>query len=300
METNFTQKNPKKFYCEKCDFNCSNKKDYNRHLLTRKHKMEMNGNDFLPQKTPLYACNECNTAFKTNSGLWKHQQKCAIIQDKEQSNNIAISETYFDKELLIKMLLKNQDVMEKMVEMIPNMGTNNSHNTNSHNTNNFNIQMFLNDHCKHAMNLTDFIHSLPITSATYDSTIENGLTKTITNMMVNGLNDLDILERPIHCTDASRKTLYVKDSDKWEKDNEMLHIMKGIKELSLKQRTMISKWKEANEGWDKDDKLQSKMTNLVFNSMTQIEVDNKETSKIIKSISKNVYLDNDTKHNYTK
>ena len=158
--------------------------------------------------------------------------------------------------------------------------------------------MFLNDHCKNAMNLTDFIHSLPITSETYDNTIENGLTKTITNMMVNGLNDLDILERPIHCTDASRKTLYVKDSDKWERDNEMLHMMKGIKELSLKQRTLIRKWKEANSGWDTDDNLQSRMTSLVFNSMTQIEDDEKETSKIIRSISKNVYLNNCIKNEY--
>ena len=149
------------------------------------------------------------------------------------------------------------------------------------------------------VNLTDFIQSLPITSETYDNTIENGLTKTITNMMVNGLNELDILKRPIHCTDASRKTLYVKDADKWEKDNELVHIMNGIKALSLKQRTMISKWKDANDGWDKDDRLKSKMTNLVFNSMTQIEDDDKETNKIIRSISKNVYLDMDTKKDYT-
>ena len=159
--------------------------------------------------------------------------------------------------------------------------------------------MFLNDHCKNAMNLTDFIQSLPITSETYDSTIENGLTKTITSMMVNGLNELDILDRPIHCTDATRKTLYVKDSDKWEKDNELLHILKGITDLSLKQRTLISKWREVNEGWQTDDKLQSKMTNLVFNSMTQIESDEKETGKIIRSISKSVYLDNETKEKYT-
>ena len=152
--------------------------------------------------------------------------------------------------------------------------------------------MFLNDHCKNAMNLTDFIQSLPITSETYDSTIENGLTKTLANMMVNGLNDLDILERPIHCTDASRKTLYVKDADNWERDNDLLHILKWIKELSLKQRTMINKWKEVNEGWKTDENLQSKMTNLVFNSMTQIENDEKETGRIKKSISKKVYLDN--------
>jgi hypothetical protein len=198
------------------------------------------------------------------------------------------------------MLLKNQDVMEKMIEMMPSMGVNNSHNVNSNNTTNnqFNIQMFLNDHCKNAMNLSDFIQSLPITSETYDSTIENGLTKTITSMMVNGLNDLDILERPIHCTDASRKTLYVKDSDKWEKDNELLYIVKGIRQLSLKQRTMINKWKDANEGWKTDDNLQSRMTHLVCNSMSQIESDEKETGKIIRSISKNVYLDNETKKEY--
>jgi len=197
------------------------------------------------------------------------------------------------------MLLKNQDVMEKMMEIMPQIG-NNSHNTNSHNiTNNqFNVNMFLNDHCKNAMNLTDFINSLPITNETYDDTIENGLTKTITNMMLNGLNELDILERPIHCTDASRKTLYVKDSDKWERDNELLHMVNAIKGLSLKQRTMISKWKDANQGWDTDDMLQSKMTNLVFNSMTQIETDEKETSKIIRTISKKVYLDNEIKKTY--
>ena len=103
-----------------------------------------------------------------------------------------------DKELLIKMLLKNQEVMEKMMEIIPTIGNvshNNSHNTINNTTNNqFNIQMFLNDHCKNAMNLTDFIDTLPITSETYDSTIDNGLTKTITNMITNGLSQLDILE----------------------------------------------------------------------------------------------------------
>ena len=158
--------------------------------------------------------------------------------------------------------------------------------------------MFLNEHCKNAMNLTDFVQSLPITSETYDSTIENGLTKTITNMMLNGLNELDILERPIHCTDASRKTLYVKESNVWGKDNELQHIIDSIKYLSVKQRGMIKMWKEANEGWLKNDKLQSRMTNLIIHSMKLIERDDKEISKIIRSISKNVYLDNETKKLY--
>jgi len=135
------------------------------------------------------------------------------------------------------MTQSNKDIMEKMIEIMPQIG-NNSHN-NTTNIQNFNIQMFLNDHCKNAMNLTEFIDSLPITAETYDSTIENGLTKTLTNMITNGLSKLDILERPIHCTDATRKTIYVKEANNWEKDTELIRILLGIKTLARKQRMMI-------------------------------------------------------------
>ena len=302
MGDNNSQKTTYKYCCIICDYQCSRKYDYDKHLSTYKHlngdKMVTNG-DNLSYNVVNNVC-ICGKIYKHRQGLSRHKKKCSIIQKTYTTNTNMTCTTNIDKEVLIKMLLKNQDVMEKMIEMMPSMGVNNSHNVNSNNTTNnqFNIQMFLNDHCKNAMNLSDFIQSLPITSETYDSTIENGLTKTITSMMVNGLNDLDILERPIHCTDASRKTLYVKDSDKWEKDNELLYIVKGIRQLSLKQRTMISKWKEANEGWKTDDNLQSRMTHLVCNSMSQIESDERETGKIIRSISKNVYLDNETKKEY--
>lgn len=158
--------------------------------------------------------------------------------------------------------------------------------------------MFLNEHCKNAMNLTDFIDSLPITNETYDHTIENGLTKTITNMVVNGLNSLDVTDRPIHCTDSNRKVLYVKEADKWEKDNELSLVLQSIKCIALKQRTMINKWKDANKGWEINENLQSKLTSLVFNSFTDVENNDKETNKIIKAISKKVYLDNEIKKNY--
>jgi hypothetical protein len=302
MDYILSPKIAKKYYCETCNYRCSKESDYNKHLLTRKHKKSYGGvtmDDIFTSKNNGYEC-ECGNTYKHRQGLWKHKKKCSIGQGETDTKNTDFD---IDKELLIKMLLKNQDVMAKIAEAMPQLG-NNSHNTNtttntnSHNTNNFNIQMFLNDHCKNAMNLTDFIHSLPITNETYDSTIDNGLTKTITSMMVNGLNDLDILQRPIHCTDTSRKTLYVKDSDTWEKDNELQKIAEGIRELSLKQRTMIKKWKDVNEEWATDENLQSRMTNLVFNSMTQIERDDKEVGKIVRSISKNVYLDNETKKCY--
>ena len=209
------------------------------------------------------------------------------------------------KDLMVTMFKNNQDFQKGFMEMIPhlqsnfNNNSNNVYNTN-HNTisNNFNIQMFLHDKCKNAMNLTDFIETLPITSATYDDTIENGLTKTITTMFVDGLKNMDVLERPIHCTDPNRKTLYIKENDVWGKDDQLKQIEQGITRVALKQRTSINKWQDANKGWDTDENLQTKMTSLVYNTMTNVEKDERETNKIIRAISKNTYLTNEIKDVY--
>ena len=117
-------------------------------------------------------------------------------------------------------------------------------------------------------------------------------------MITNGLSQLDILERPIHCTDASRKTLYVKEDNAWEKDSELIRVLVGIRNLAYKQRTLINKWKDVNNGWEKEDNIQTKLTTLVCNSMTDIENDEKETNKIIRAIGKNTYLTNDIKDVY--
>ena len=306
-----SSKIPKKYECIFCNYNTSNSKDYNKHLLTRKHINRTILNKIEPESPKksqgVFNC-ECGKEYSARNSLWYHKKKCTsgpleseslITTNTTTASPASAVDIEKITELFKHMLTQNQDFMSDIVEkVIPKIG--NTTNTNSHNTTNnqFNIQMFLNEHCKNAMNLTDFVQSLPITSETYDSTIENGLTKTITNMMVNGLNDLDILERPIHCTDASRKILYVKESDNWEKDNDLLYVINSIKYLSVKHRGMINTWKEANEGWRTKDKLQSRMTNLVINSMKLIERDERETSKIIRSISKNVYLDNETKKCY--
>ena len=316
-------KSSKSYECSICNYNTGNIKDYNKHLMTRKHENRTKLNH-IEQKIPknpiiMYNC-QCGKEYSARNSLWYHKKSCSIVLGKnnpciitqvstsvdkpDNNNNFEI-----DKELLIKMLLKNQDVMEnvilknqdvmeKMMEIMPKIG-NNSHNTTNNTTNNqFNIQLFLNEHCKNAMNLTDFIDSLPITASTYDSTIENGLTKTITNMITNGLNKLDILERPIHCTDATRKTLYVKEADIWEKDTELLKVVEGIKTLIRKKRTLISRWKEANVGWDTVESKQMRFTELICNIMTDVDFDEKETGKIVRSISKSVYLDSEEKKKY--
>jgi len=302
-------KNANKYCCEQCNFICSKESNWNIHLTTTKHKIRTNTNVALIENATKYEC-ICGKTYKHASSLWNHKQVCDNdknnINDKNNTIDNKPNEFQLDKELLIKMLLKNQDVMEKlaevmpmMMEIMPKLG-NNSHNTTNNNTTNnqFNIQLFLNEHCKNAMNLTDFIDSLPITASTYDSTIENGLTKTITNMITNGLNKLDILERPIHCTDATRKTLYVKEADIWEKDTELLKVVDGIKTLIRKKRTLISRWKEANIGWDTVESKQMRFTELICNIMTDVDFDEKETGKIVRSISKSVYLDSEDKKKY--
>ena len=322
MTYNLALKSAKKRHCEKCDFICSKDYEWSRHILTRKHQntykiLTNTYNLALKSANCEYVC-DCGNVYKHRQSLYTHKKRCSISQGEptnvvvenpkisSECSNISIEaptlSSEIDKELLIKLLLKNQDVMEKMMEIMPTIG-NHSHNTttttNSHNTQNFNIQMFLNEHCKNAMNLTDFIDSLPITAETYDDTIQNGLTKTITNMITDGLSQLDILERPIHCTDATRKTLYVKEDNTWEKDTELLKILLGIKNLARKQRTMISEWKDVNEGWEKEDNIQTKLTTLISHSMTDIENNAKETGKIIRAIGKNTYLTNEIKDVYT-
>ena len=295
-------KSSKIFECKKCDFVCSRNSQYTRHLSTRKHIENDKGvtydHDLVPKSSNTFEC-ECGNIYKYRQGLYKHRKTCCYMaQGKSDSDDNKSSNFEVDKELLVKMLLKNQDVMEKMMEIMPSLGnqSHNNHNTNSNNQ--FNIQMFLNNHCKNAMNLKDFIDTLPITADTYDNTIENGLTKTITSMITNGLSKLDVLERPIHCTDATRKTLYVKESDIWEKDTELVRMLLGIKTLARKQRVMINEWKDVNKGWEKEEDIQIKFTNLICNSMTDIENDEKETNKIIKAVGRKAYLDSDTKQQY--
>ena len=325
------QEKCKKFKCDLCSFECSRKNQYIKHISTTKHqnatKMLQNAT-FTGGKAPTsknnnnksYDC-ACGKMFNHSSSYYRHRNNCFQYQKNLVSadifppsthvgNNSNTTNVVMDyckdneadfKELIVLLLKENKEFQHKFLEVLPQLKGNAEHsynNTNSHNTNNFNIQMFLNEHCKNAMNLTDFIDSLPITNETYDHTIENGLTKTITHMITDGLNNMDILERPIHCTDASRKTMYVKDNDVWEKDVELNGVLMGIKKIALKQRTMINKWKDANRGWEDNDNLQSKLTSLVFNSMTDIENDQKETNKIIRAISKNTYLTNEIKEEY--
>ncbi len=312
---NLSPKISKKYICNICDYQCSKKSEWEKHTLTRKHINRTKLNDLeqinIQKSQKIFIC-ECGKEYSARNSLWYHKKKCSIVQGEEndidhivkiKENSTEVNQEFTQK-MIETVMTHNHEFMnmfmEKMMEVMPQIGNTTNNNTNSHNTTNnqFNINMFLNEHCKNAMNLTDFIESLPITNKTYDETIENGLTKTITNMMVNGLKELDILDRPIHCTDTKRKTLYVKEADIWEKDKELNKLLASIQQIASKQRMLINKWQEANEGWETEENIQTKLTTLIFNVMTDIENNEKETKKIISAIGNKVYIDEEIKNNY--
>ena len=308
----YPQKIPKEFYCESCNYRCSNKKDYNKHLATRKHQ---NASKMLPKipKNPQksldhFTC-DCGNTYKHRQSLYKHQKYCLMNEDNEEQMNYSVNNIYKDtqqsefKELVLLLLKENKEIQKTFIDIIPQLKGNNtnSHNTitnNTTNNNQFNINMFLNEHCKNAMNITDFIESLPLTAEAYNNTIENGLTKNITNMITDGLNNMDILKRPIHCTDPARKTIYIKDNDTWEKDTELKLLLENITQLARKHRGNIHKWQDVNEGWAEIEDLQTKLTNIIYHTMEDVENDEKEMNKIYRAISKNTYLTNEIKDQY--
>jgi hypothetical protein len=252
METKNYIKNPGKFSCEICDFNTTHKNDYKKHLLTAKHQslvMETNlkqYNDNKTQQKPIcFSCDKCNKNYNSKSGLWKHNQVCntdPIFEDKNTNSE--------SKDELISYLIKeNQEFKGLILEVCKNFqqSANSSivnSTVNSHNKT-FNLQVFLNETCKDAMNFSDFIDSFDLNLSDLESMGKLGFVDGISNIIINKLKTLDVEKRPIHCSDSKRETMYIKDDDKWEKeDDKMKHLKKIITDIQTKNIKLIPKWKE--------------------------------------------------------
>ena len=295
ISNGITQILPKKYSCTICYFNTCNKKDYNRHIQSKKHKindsqcLSINGD---PEKT--YFC-KCGKNYKDNSGLWRHKKKC-FIENKEQN----INNNNNSKEQLILMLInQNSELIKEtsefknlMMEVIKN-GTHNTTHTNSHNKS-FNLQFFLNETCKNAMNITDFIDSLQLQLSDLENVGEVGYIEGISNIIIKNLNALDVTERPIHCTDKKRETMYIKDEDKWEKENEQKDKMhKMIKKVSNKNINLISDFRVKYPDYKKSNsKVSDQFNKIIIESMGgHGDNDYEKEEKIIKKIGKEVFVD---------
>jgi len=307
MADNSAPKNANNFNCDKCYFHCSKKSEWNRHIMTRKHQNADKRLTNADKKTPKNAKNaklfncDCGNAYIHRQSLHKHQLKCFSIvgSDSKQAIVGLVDQSSLTEKMIDLIMSKNQEFlsefMNKMVHIMPTIHNTDNSTTNMTNNNQFNINMFLNEQCKNAMNIGDFIRSLPITAQHFENTKNNGLTDTLTNMMVDGLNNMEIIERPIHCTDQKRKVMYVKDNDKWERDNNHKIITKNVSDLAKLQRTMVKLWQEENPNFKTVENLQTDFTNILFNLFTTVEEDKKEVSKILKAVTDTTYLDDDMK-----
>jgi hypothetical protein len=263
MEVILSPKIPKKFRCDCCYYYTSNKKDYDKHLLTPKHQKALDGSNIEMEevnKIPTYTC-ECSKTFKTHGGLWKHKKKdCSV-----NNTNIVINQTEpavknsnnnaSDKDELINYLIKeNQEFKNMILEIVKkdsyNTINNNISNSNNNNNNKtFNLQFFLNETCKDAMNMKDFIKSLELSLPELEKMGEIGFAEGMSRVFVNRLNSLDITKRPIHCSDVKREIIHIKDDNKWERDNANLdRLRKIIKQLTHKNILKVDDWKKANPG----------------------------------------------------
>jgi hypothetical protein len=327
IERESSKKTHLQFTCLSCDYTCSNKYDFTRHKTTRKHfnrtKTQNIEQTALHDIAPLI-CKYCDKKYYARNSLWYHEKKCVykhentiltIGNDQTTTSNVDKKEDMPDmKELIIALMTQNQDMQKMMfeqqqqaqqtqqqqlLEMMPHLGnTNNSNNTmsNSNNkTNNFNVNMFLNEHCQNAMNISDFIESLPITYQDLDNTRKHGLSQSISNMVIKGLDDMSIYERPIHCTDPSRKTVYVRDNDEWIKDENNEIMQKSSVRLAIKQRNNVKVWKDQYMVGKVSDTTQINYHDMVINCLKFIEHDEKIRNKIVKKICQATHLTVDVK-----
>ena len=276
-----------KYYCEECDYITDKKSSFDNHLLSVKH------NKPIIDKSA-FKCLLCSKTYKDNSGLWRHKKthnpKNEILNDKIKE------ETELGKltELFLNVVKQNQELQKTLLEMSSKM-TGPINNTINNTTNNFNLNVFLNETCKDALNLADFVSSLQVKLNDLEETAKIGYTQGVSRIFINGLNELEVNMRPIHCSDAKRETLYIKNNDEWAKeDPEKSHITKAIKSVSNKNIKQIFEWQKKYPQYkDPESKHNDKYQEMIFTAMggSTDDEQSKNLDKIIRNITKEVIID---------
>ena len=298
MANNFTSITSKRFVCENCNFECCKKGDYNRHILTGKHKRLINTNNdytILTSNTSNtsniikeYNC-ECGKKYKHITSLYKHKKKCT---GKKEENNL--------QELVIKLLTDNQEMKKEnqqlihtiinqnqhLTELIPKIGNNTINNVKNNVKNNFNINVFLNEQCKDALTIDEFVEKIEISMKNLLTTKDKGLGEGLSNIIIDNMNKLSLYERPIHCTDKKRETIYIKNEE-WEKDEGNEKTNDFLKKVENKQVKNIDQWTKEHPKYMDNDNLQEEYIDLIRGCTSSID---KCKDKVIRKVCDNVYL----------
>jgi hypothetical protein len=256
-----SQKNVKKYTCENCHYNTSKHFDYMKHLSTLKHKTQLLGDTSYEKVASAYEC-DCGKKYNHASSLWNHKQKCIKIFTpiEEPAPKQSQDDDKIQMNIILELVKQNQEFKQLLIEqnntileVAKNSQVNNTinqtnNNNNSHNKT-FNLQFFLNETCKDAMNMKDFIKSLELSLPELEKMGEIGFAEGMSRVFINRLNSLDITKRPIHCSDVKREIIHIKDDNKWEMDNANLdRLRKIIRQLTIKNILKVDDWKKANQG----------------------------------------------------
>ena len=293
-----------KFYCETCDYRCGKQSEYNKHLSTAKHQKITNGNKKSPKNLHCI-CNFCNKTFKYRSGLSRHNKKCnddnKIVENKlttsEQISKSDIIELLKQnqefKELLTEQQQEIQGLHKQLVENVKNTGNNIENQTINHNQH-FNLNFFLNEQCKDAINMSDFIENMELDLKDLTETSRLGYVGGISRILINKLQELDIYKRPLHCTDMKRETLYIKNNDEWSKENNSKDALNGlVNKVSNRNCRNIKQWTEEHPGYQVFDSPENmdyvRLTQAVLGGLGEQEC-KQFKDKIIRSVIKEVMV----------
>ena len=244
------------FNCEKCNYRCGKKSDFNKHLNSNKH----NATECYPNATHDSLLCKCGKQYKHSSSFYRHKKTCKYDEACDTNDNISMEEPVNEdnpdtdvkvlSNTIFELVKQNNEFKQllieqnkKMMEMAGNIGNNTvNNNTNINSNNKFNLNVFLNEKCKNAMTLKDFVKSINISIQDFIETGERGFIDGISNIIVERINEMEIQDRPLHCTDLKRETVYIKDDDKWEKDEDKVQLRKAVKGVANKNERMRPIW----------------------------------------------------------
>jgi hypothetical protein len=297
------------FSCEYCHYTSSSKKDYNKHLSTLKHQRLTNTYTNTDKIVPQLTC-ICGKSYKHRQSLYNHKKICDNII-KGESINESINDSINDsinikhylnneqnQQQLVDYLMKENSEFKQlmieqnkqMLELAKNSGTHNSHNNINNNTNNFNLQVFLNETCKDAMNIMEFVGQLQVSIKDLEETGRLGYAEGISKIFINGLKQINVSDRPIHCSDSKREVVYIKDKNEWTKEDDNKSLLtNAIKHVAHKNMKQIKEWTKVNPEYnDSSSKQNDRYLKIVSNSMngsTEEEQKN-NMNKIISKVAK--------------
>ena len=303
MATNATFKVPKSstiYSCEICDYNSSRHSQYVRHLETDKHLKRListENNILNPESSHIFKCAKCSKIYKERSGLWRHKKTCTYVKPVEEKNPMEMA---FLTNLVMEVVKNNSDLQKQNQELQKKMldvcaagggNTNNSHNNSYNKT--FNMQFFLNEQCKDAMNIMDFVNSMTLEFSDLEEVGKIGYVEGISNIIIRKLNELDVYKRPIHCSDAKREIMYVKDENVWEKENSTYDkLRKAIKHITCKNSALLGPWsKEHPQCMNNQHYLNDVYVQMMGQAMGGKESFLESENKIMKKIAKAVLIE---------